>query len=90
MKPLAAEREQVRNVLSRIVGRLGDKHEIAGFGTLANTAPSVSTSYDKDRVQAVINDLLAAGLFEWAQKLVLCERTTSRAGSLRITREKKR
>jgi hypothetical protein len=90
LEPLQQQREELRNAISHIVGTIGDKAEISGFGRLEITAATKSVSYDRKAVQAVINDLLALGETEIAQRLVLCQRETSRAGSLRITRVKER
>jgi len=89
IKPLEAQKEQIRNVLSRVVGRLGDKYMVEGFGELVNTAPAIVETYDKDQINALIVEMSAAGAAEWAQKLARCKKQTSRSGTLRITREKK-
>jgi hypothetical protein len=88
LAPLTKQREELRNDLSHIVGKLGDKHTIPGFGELVNTAPSVTTSYDAKKIEAIIIELVETGLGEWAQRLTRCKKQSSRAGSLRITREK--
>lgn len=90
LAPLNAQRETLRNELSHIVGKLGGKHAIPGFGELVNTAPSVTTSYDAKRVSDLIVALVAEGQSAWAERLAACQKQSSRAGSLRITREKQR
>lgn len=88
LAPLNGQRETLRNELSHIVGKLGDKHVIPGFGRLENTAPSVVYAFDKEGINRIIKDLIAEGLHGWAERLQACEKKSSRAGSLRITREK--
>ena len=89
LAPLNAQREILRAGLSHVVGKLGNKHEIPGFGRLENTAPSVVTSYDAKAIEALIVDMSAAeGMSEWAQRLARCKKQSARSGSLRITREK--
>lgn len=88
LAPLTAQRESLRNELSHIVGKLGGKHAIPGFGELVNTAPSVTTSYDAKGIGDLIVALVAAGEHGWATRLAACQKQSARAGSLRITREK--
>jgi hypothetical protein len=77
-------REQISNVLSRI----GDKVEIKGFGVLTLTAPSIVTGYDKQKVAALVNELIDEGESTIAERLTACRTKTARAGGLRIEREK--
>jgi len=88
LAPLEAERQNLRDQLSQIVSHLGGRASVAGFGKLELTSASVTRSYDKKRIQALVLDLVAEGNVEVAQRIALCETELSRAGSLRITREK--
>ncbi len=88
LAPLEAERQSLRDQLSQIVSRLGDRASVAGFGKLEITPASVTKSYDKKQIQALVLELVAEGNAEVAQRIALCEKESFRAGSLRITREK--
>src|SRR5689334_24987819 len=57
LAPLEAERQNLRDQLSQIVGRLGVRASVAGFGKLELTVPSLPRSYDKKRLAQLINDL---------------------------------
>ena len=87
LAPLEAERQNLRDQLSQIVGRLGGRASVAGFGKLELTAPSLARSYDKKRLDQLIIDL-ATDAPELAQLVAACRTESPRAGSLRITREK--
>lgn len=85
------ERDRLRQELSILVAEMdGQKHVIPGVARMELTAPSVSRSYDTKQVSAVIEDLTRAGEFETAQRLIACQKESHRAGSLRITAERKR
>ena len=45
-------------------------------------------AFDKEGINRIIKDLIAEGLHVWAERLQACEKKSTRAGSLRITREK--
>ena len=87
LAPLEAERQNLRDQLSQIVGRLGGRASVAGFGKLELTAPTLARSYDKKRLDQLIIDL-ATDAPELAQLVAACRTESPRAGSLRITREK--
>lgn len=88
LEPLQREREQLRAQVSELVDAAGGKAEVPGFGKLEITPASRTTSYDKRALQSLVNDLVAEGCGEIAGRILACERESSRAGSLRITREK--
>jgi len=81
------DRDVMRDQLSQIVGRMGGRASVAGFGKLELTAPSLARSYDKKRLDQLIIDL-ATDAPELAQLVAACRTESPRAGSLRITREK--
>lgn len=83
-------RSELRDQISRVLARVGDKAEIAGFGKVLITAPSVSRSYDTKRLDALIIQLTADGFSPIAQQIAQAAKETARAGGLRIEREKNR
>lgn len=85
--PLEAERQTLRDQLSQIVSRLGGRASVSGFGKIELTAPTLTRSYDKKRLDQLIIDL-ATDAPELAQLIAACRTEAPRAGSLRITREK--
>ena len=85
---LKAQEARLRDELSRVVAHMGGKAEVAGFGSLAMTAPSVSTTYDTQRLNDLVLALLADGYSDIAESIAACRRQSARAGSLRITRGK--
>jgi len=87
LAPLEAERQNLRDQLSQIVGRLGGRASVPGFGKIELTAQSLARSYDKKRLDQLIIDL-ATDAPELAQLVAACRTEAPRAGSLRITREK--
>jgi hypothetical protein len=79
----AATRDQI----ARVMVKLGDKVEVNGFGTVLMTAPSIVSGYDKAKIKALIEEW--SGDFpEFAEALAACETKSSRAGGLRIERER--
>jgi hypothetical protein len=87
LAPLEAERQTLRDQLSQVLERLGGRATIAGFGKLELTAPTITRSFDKKRLDQLIIDL-AADAPELAQLIAACRTEAPRAGSLRITRDK--
>ena len=85
--PMEVERQTLRDQLSQIVGRLGGRASIPGFGKLEILPASVTKSYDKKRLDQLIIDL-ATDAPELAQLIAACRTEAPRAGALRITREK--
>jgi len=81
-------RAGVRDQISTVMLKLGDKVEVKDFGTVLMTAPSIVTSYDKAKVKALIEEW-SADFPEFAEALRACETKSSRAGGLRIEREKR-
>jgi hypothetical protein len=85
------ERDRLRQELSILVAEMdGQKAIIPGVARLELTAPSVTRSYDTKQVSKIIENLIAQGAFELAQQLVGCQKESQRAGSLRITPERKK
>ena len=81
-------RATVRERIATVLCKLGDKAQVPGFGVLSMTAPSVTTSYDKSQVNALIAELRAEGNDALADRLAGCAVQSMRAGGLRIEREK--
>lgn len=87
LAPLEAERQQLRDQISRVLDRAGGKAQIAGFGGLEITSPSIVRSYDKKALDRLLLDL-ASEAPEMAARIAQCRTESARAGGLRITREK--
>jgi hypothetical protein len=88
-KPLTRLTKKARAYLSEVVNYLGGKAEVDGFGQLQITNPSVTYTYDKKLVDRLTNELRTEGLGDVATRLDACLKASEKAGSLRITREKK-
>lgn len=86
--PLEEAQKQLRNQAGEIVERLGGKAEVAGFGSFAITAPSVTVTYDNKLMDRLVAALTGEGQTEVARRITACRREGSRAGSLRISRVK--
>jgi hypothetical protein len=89
IEPLENNIKQARSYASEIVEYLGGKAEVAGFGKLEITNPSVTYTYDKKLVDRLTNELRTEGHGDVATRLDACLKASEKAGSLRITREKK-
>jgi hypothetical protein len=83
-------RDRVREQISNVLSRIGDKVEIKGFGVLALSAPSIAVSFDKQKLAALMNELVDEGESAIADRIVACRTKSARSGGLRIEREKAR
>jgi hypothetical protein len=81
-------REQTREQISNVLARYGDKAEIKGFGVLTLTAPSTVISFDKQKMAALMNELVDEGEEPIADRIAACRTKSARSGGLRIEREK--
>lgn len=88
LEPLKREQQELRERISHVLGRLGDKTEIPGFGRLEITAPAVIVSYDRQSLDRLVIHLTQDGYGPIAQQIAACRTESQRAGSLRITRSK--
>jgi hypothetical protein len=88
LAPLENERSMLRDQISQVLERAGGKSQIAGFGKLELTPPSVMVNYDRKILDGILADLVERGDFELAQRITAARRESARSGSLRITREK--
>ena len=88
LAPLEKQRQQLRDELSRVLAHAGGKAEIAGFGQLTMTAPSITTSYDQRRLDDLVLSLIADGYSDIAESIAGCRKQSARSGALRIVREK--
>lgn len=88
LAPLNAQRERLRDQLSRVLVHAGGKADIPGFGALIITDASITKSYDTKALDELIIRLTGIGESEIAQQIAACRRESGRAGSLRITRER--
>lgn len=86
--PLTAEKEQARNEISYILAAVGlTAHTVAGFGKLEVTPATLVKGWDSKALQSLLDELLDESP-DLAARLNRCRTQTSRAGSLRITRER--
>lgn len=86
--PLEAERARLKAQISLVLARAGGRAELAGFGKLTITAPSVTKSYDTRRLDDLLVRLLADGYGPIVEQIAQCRRESQRSGGLRIEREK--
>lgn len=86
--PLTAEKEQARNEISYILAAANlTAHTVAGFGKLEVTPATMVKGWDSKALQNLMDELLFESP-DLAARLQRCRTQTSRAGSLRITRER--
>jgi len=88
-KDFEGMREQTRNQISHVLSKIGDKVEMKGFGVLTLMAPQIVEGFDKKALTELIVALTLEGSTDVAQRLAACRTKTSRAGGLRIEREKR-
>lgn len=81
-------REQTRDQISMVMTRISDKVEIKGFGVVSLMAPQVVIGFDKQKLAALMNELDDEGETAISDRIAACRTKTSRAGGLRIEREK--
>ena len=81
-------REQTREQISNVLVKIGDKVELKDFGTLTLMPPSIVEGFDKKALSELVAALALEGNVEIAQRIAACRTRTSRAGGLRIEREK--
>lgn len=82
-------RDDTRNQISHVVSTMdGERAEVKGFGFLSITPPSVTKSYDREKMGALIAMLRDQGFDDIADQIVACRVEKPRTGSLRIEREK--
>jgi hypothetical protein len=80
--------KKARAYASEMVDYLGGSIEVAGFGELKITNPSISYSYDKKSLDRLTNELRTEGLGDVAARMDRCLKPSEKVGSLRITRTK--
>lgn len=88
LAPYEAEKQALRDQISQVLEHAGGATTIAGFGKLEITAAAIVVSYDKKAIENLLIDLTTTHP-EIAARLAGCRIKGSRAGSLRITREKR-
>jgi hypothetical protein len=89
LEPLTLERTYLREAISTIIARLPrQKAEVAGFGALAITGGGETVSYDAKALDSLMAKLLAEGYTQLAGAIADARKTSTRAASLRVTREK--
>jgi hypothetical protein len=90
LEPLEAERKALRAQIEPIVLRLGGKASAAGFAHTI-TAPALTVNYDARLLDTIMAELMATGdveLMSIGARLAQARKTATRAGSLRISKEK--
>lgn len=87
-EPLERLRVTVRALCEEIVKQAGEAIAIPGFGEFAFAPAGIVRGYDRKALDALLHDLIAAGEGGWAQRLEGCRAETTRAGGLRITKER--
>lgn len=87
LEPLQEQRNLIRAQLSELVEALGGKAELPGFGSLVNQSASITTSYDRKKMDALVAKL-AQEHPEIAAEISECRTQSSRAGGLVIRRAK--
>jgi hypothetical protein len=88
LSPLRMQEARLRDELSRVLAHAGGKAEVPGFGALLLTQPSVTRSYDTEGLNNLCLQLISDGYGPIAEQIARLRRESSRAGSLRITKEK--
>jgi len=88
IKPLEKQREDLRDKISQVMYHYGHDMIISGFGKIEMTAGFTGHRYDTGAIDQIISELRDSGNEELAKYIEMARLETSRAGSLRITREK--
>ena len=86
LEPLTQMEKEARAQVSQVVEHLGGKARVEGFGELQITNPSLVNSYNRDKLDALIAELEAAGQLDIAARIKSCRTQNGRVGSLRINR----
>lgn len=88
LEPLQQQKDTLRTQISEVVEHLGGRAELDWFGALQITSPTVTVSYDREALDALVARLIAEGQASIAQQIAACRKESPRAGSLRIKRNK--
>jgi hypothetical protein len=86
LAPLEAERQRLREQVGRLVAEVGGEVTVRGLGRAMITNPSITTTYDKKKVERLLTRL-AESHPELAAELAACRTESARAGSLRLMPE---
>ena len=85
---LSKDRDQLRTMIGEIVAVMPQqKAQAAGF-ELAITGGGESVTWDTKQLDGVVAKLLASGYPDFAEMIAMARKTSQRAASLRVTREK--
>jgi hypothetical protein len=87
---LRAQEEALREQIGLIVAENGNRVELKGYGTFVLRAPSRVTTWDGKALDQLIVSLRESGYSEIADEIAGCTKTSARAGSLAIQRDKAR
>lgn len=88
LEPLQQQKDTLRTQISEVVDYLGGRAELDWFGSLQITSPTVTATYDREALDALIARLTAEGQTEIAKQIAACRKESMRSGSLRIKRLK--
>jgi chromosome segregation ATPase len=88
LEPLQQQKDTLRTQISEVVEHLGGRAELDWFGSLQITSPTITVSYDREALDALVARLTAEGQASIAQQIAACRKESPRAGSLRIKRLK--
>jgi DNA polymerase III epsilon subunit-like protein len=87
-KNIEQQLKDLRAQISEMVTSTGSKIEIPQFGKLQMTPAQVITSFDRKRLEDLVERLTTEGNSELAAAIEACKAESNRAASLRITRTK--
>jgi hypothetical protein len=87
-KNIEQQLKDLRGQISEMVTSTGAKVEIPQFGKLQMTPAQVVTSFDRKRLEELVERLTTEGNSELAAAIEACKAESNRAASLRITRAK--
>lgn len=86
LEPLSEMEKQARAQISEVVMHLGGKARVEGFGELQITSPVLLTNYNREKLDALVAELIEEGQTDLAERIKACRSEHARIGSLRINR----
>lgn len=86
---LTEELQRIEEQIGLLIAAEEGPIRVAGYGSVMLSAPSVSTSFDPERLRELIKSLRETGDSELAEEIAGCTRQVQRAGGLRITPERR-
>lgn len=89
IKPLEDSQAAIRQQIQQEVERIGGRVTIKGLASVMISAPSSTVSFNAKELDTLIAELITDGEVHTAHRIAALRTVSTRAGSLRITREKK-